>query len=177
MSPKNESPIVHTERIERSILSIRGHRVMLDADLAELYGVTTSRLNEQVTRNKDRFPDDFAFRLTRVEWTNLKSQNAMSSSWGGRRSPPRVFTEQGVAMLSSVLKSGRAVEVNIAIMRTFVRLRAILASNGELARRLAELELKHDKHDRQIRAVFDAIRQLMEGLPVKRIEVKGFGKK
>jgi hypothetical protein len=156
------------ERIEKSILLIRGHKVILDADLAVLYGVNVGRLNEAVKRNRDRFPDDFMFQLSEAEFRNLKvgvvdrnlkSQIAISSSeWGGRRHPPYVFTEQGVAMLSSVLRSKRAVQVNIAIMRTFVRLRQILASNAQLARKLDALE---EKYDAQFKVVFDAIRQLM----------------
>ncbi|TKB91708.1 MAG: ORF6N domain-containing protein [Nitrospira sp.] len=111
-------------RIEQTILLIRGHNVMLDSDLAQLYGVTVGRLNEAIKRNEDRFPGDFMFQLTQAEFEHLKSQIAISSStWGGRRHAPYVFTEQGVAMLSSVLRSKRAIEVNIAIMRTFVRLR------------------------------------------------------
>ena len=118
------SALVPRERIEQTILLVRGHRVMLDIDLAQLYGVTVGRLNEAVKRNADRFPSDFTFQLTKQEFENLKSQIAISSSkWGGRRHAPYAFTEQGVAMLSSVLRSKRTIEVNIAIMRTFVRLR------------------------------------------------------
>ena len=150
--------MVPTERIEGSIFLIRGQKVMLDIDLAKLYGVPTGRFNEAVTRNLKRFPDDFMFRLAKEEWEILKSQIAISSSWGGRRSLPRAFTEQGVAMLSVVLKSDRAVQVNIQIMRTFVRLRQMLASNEELARTLAALERKYDK---RFKVVFDALRELM----------------
>jgi hypothetical protein len=156
------------ERIEQAILLIRGHRVLLDADLALLYGVSVGRLNEAVKRNLHRFPGDFMFQLSESEFhnlraqdgnLNLKSQFAISSSdWGGRRHPPYAFTEQGVAMLSSVLRSKRAVEVNIEIMRTFVRLRQLLATNVELARKLEALEKKYDA---QFKVVFDAIRQLM----------------
>lgn len=151
--------MIPTEHIERAILLMRGHRVMLDSDLAELYGVETKVLVQAVGRNKERFPDDFMFRLTREEFTHLRSQFVTSSSgWGGRRYPPYAFTEQGVAMLSSVLRSTRAVQVNIEIMRAFVRLRLLLASNQELSQRLDELEKRYDK---QFSAVFDAIRQLM----------------
>jgi hypothetical protein len=151
--------IVPTEHIERSILLMRGHRVMLDSDLAELYGVETRVLVQAVGRNKERFPEDFMFRLTREEFNLLRSQIVTSSSgWGGRRSAPYAFTEQGVAMLSSVLRSTRAVQVNIEIMRAFVRLRQLLASDQELSQRLDELEKKYDQ---QFGAVFDAIRQLM----------------
>ena len=130
---------------------------MLDSDLAELYDVPTHRLNEQVKRNEDRFPDDFMFQLSDKEWNTLSSQIA-SSKRGGRRYLPYVFTEQGVAMLSSVLNSKRAVQVNIEIMRTFVRIRKLLLSNKELAQRLDKLEKKYDD---QFKVVFDAIRQLM----------------
>jgi len=145
-------------RIERSIRLIRGDKVILDEDLAELYGVEVKRLNEQVRRNIDRFPADFMFQLTNQEFKDLKSQFATSSQWGGRRIPPYAFSEQGVAMLSSVLHSPRAVQVNIEIMRTFVRLRRLLASHADLAERLEELE---QKYDAQFRVVFDAIRQMM----------------
>jgi hypothetical protein len=151
--------IVPVERIEKRIYFIRGQKVMLDSDLAELYGVTTGALNQAVKRNRDRFPLDFRFELTVEEAEDLKSQSVISSSWGGRRrSSPTAFTEQGVAMLSSVLKSRRAVQVNVEIMRTFVRLREMLASNANLSRKLDELERKYDQ---QFKIVFDAIRQLM----------------
>jgi len=153
------SALVPRERIEQRILVLRGHNVMLDSDLAQLYGVTVGRLNEAVKRNEDRFPSDFTFQLTKPEFEHLKSQIAISSSkWGGRRHPPYAFTEQGVAMLSSVLRSKRAIEVNIAIMRTFVRLREMISSNKALARRLSDLEKKYDG---QFRVVFEAIRELM----------------
>jgi hypothetical protein len=149
--------------IERTIYFMRGQKVMLDADLARLYRVPTFRLNEQVKRNRSRFPRDFMFQLTALEASSLTSQNAISSSsHGGRRHRPYAFTEQGVAMLSSVLKSGRAVQVNIAIMRAFVKLREILATHQELALRLEELEGKFQTHDAQIQEVFDAIRALLE---------------
>jgi len=151
---KNKS-MISIERIERAILLIRGHKVMLGYDLAELYGVTTKRLNEQVRRNLSRFPEDFMFQLAESETHLLRSQFATSKKGrGGRRYQPYVFTEQGVAMLSSVLNSERAIKVNIEIMRAFVRLRQILASNKELAKRLDELEKKYDT---QFKVVFDAI--------------------
>jgi len=149
--------ILPAERIERIIYLIRNQKVMLDLDLADLYGVETKRLNEQVKRNLDRFPDDFMFQLTKDEFNILKSQIA-TSSWGGRRTLPFVFTEQGVAMLSTVLNSKRAVQVNIEIMRTFVRIRKLLLSNKDLAKRLDKMEKKYDD---QFKVVFDAIRQLM----------------
>jgi len=154
----NQNPPVPQRYIEQAILLIRGHRVMLSTDLAALYGVPVHRLNEQVKRNRQRFPEDFMFQLSPDEWSNLKSQSAISS-WGGVRHAPYAFTEQGVAMLSSVLRSPRAVQVNVEIMRTFVRLRRILAENAGLARRLAELEKKYDV---QFKVVFDAIRNLMQ---------------
>ena len=151
--------VIPTERIERFILLVRGHKVLLDRGLADLYGVETRVLVQAVRRNRNRFPDDFMFQLTKEEFADLKSRSVMSSSgWGGRRYPPYAFTERGVAMLSSVLRSQRAVQVNIEIMRAFVRLRQMLASHHELSLRLDELEQKYDE---QFRAVFDAIRQLM----------------
>jgi hypothetical protein len=158
--------------IERRIYIFRERKVMLDRDLAELYGVPTFRLNEQVKRNRKRFPPDFIFRLTSREAKTLTSQIAMSKTGrGGRRTRPYAFTEQGVAMLSSVLTSDRAVQVNIAIMRAFVRLREVLATHRELAQKLAELEKKHRKHDMQIGSIFDALRKLIEApavIPPKR---------
>jgi phage regulator Rha-like protein len=150
--------LVPPERIERSILLIHSHKVMLDADLATLYGVETKQLIQAVKRNIFRFPSDFMFQLNKEEFENLRSHFGASSRWGGRRYPPYAFTEQGVAMLSSVLRSKRAVQVNIEIMRTFVRLRRILASHAGLARKLDALEKKYDA---QFKIVFDAIRQLM----------------
>jgi len=159
--PKARS-VVPLERIERTILLIRGQKVVLDSDLAALYGVTTSRLNEQVKRNADRFPNDFMFRLTPAEWAHLKSQAAISSGHGGRRTRPLAFTEHGAIMAASVLNSGRAVAVSIAVVRAFVRLRQMLASHAELARKLAALERKYDA---QFKVVFDAVRELMEPPP------------
>jgi len=156
------------ERVENRILTIRGHRVMLDADLAELYGVPTKRLNEAVRRNAARFPEDFMFQLTVDEAESLRSQFATSNGRGGRRYIPYGFTELGVAMLSSVLNSERAVQVNIAIMRAFVRLRELAASHKDVLRRLEEME---GRYDRQFKLVFDAIRGLMEPpkIPRRRI--------
>ena len=150
--------LIPRERIERSILLIRGEKVMLDSDLADLYEVSTKAFNQAIRRNLDRFPEDFMFRLTDEEFTNLRSQFVTSRSWGGRRYPPFAFTEQGVAMLSSVLRSKRAVLVNVEIMRAFVRLRKILTTHADLARKLDNLE---QKYDRQFKIVFDAIRALM----------------
>ena len=151
-------PITPAIQIERHILLIRGEKVMLDADLAVLYQVQTRALTQAVKRNSERFPEDFMFQLSKEEFDYLRSQT-VTSSWGGRRYPPYAFTEQGVAMLSSVLRSTRAVQVNVEIMRAFVRLRRMLASNRKLEEQLNALERKYDK---QFRVVFDAIRQLME---------------
>ena len=153
------------ERIEQSILLVRGHKVMLDADLAELYDVETFNLNKAVKRNSERFPSHFMFQLSLQEFRDLKFHFGMSSSWGGRRTPPYAFTEQGVAMLSSVLRSKRAIQVNIAIMDTFVRLREMLATHKGLARKLSTMEKKYDT---QFKVVFDAIHQLMAPSGTKR---------
>ncbi len=158
---KARQSLIPTERIERSILLMRGQKAMLDSDLAELYGVETKVLLQAVKRNIRRFPDDFMFQLTKEEFQILRSQT-VTSSWGGRRHPPYVFTEQGVAMLSSVLRSDRAIDVNVEIMRAFVHLREMLSSHKDLARKLAALEKKYDE---QFQVVFEAIRQLMEPLP------------
>lgn len=147
------------EKVERRIFLIRGHKVMLDSGLAELYGVKTEVLNQAVKRNHERFPEDFMFRLTTQETASLRSQFVISKEGrGGRRYLPYAFTEQGVAMLSGVLNSKRAVQVNITIMRAFVKLRRMLATHKDLARKLEELE---GKYDAQFKAVFDAIRELM----------------
>jgi len=178
--------VIPEERIEAKIYLIRGQKVMLDFDLANLYGVPTGRLNEQVRRNIERFPDDFMFQLTREELnilicqigtSNLISQNAISS-WGGRRSTPYAFTEQGVAMLSSVLHSKRAIQVNIAIMRAFVKLKQVLATHVEVSRKLKELEQRVDSHDSKITQIFDAIKKMVEpeNKPAKRIGFKTEGK-
>ncbi|MBI5598832.1 MAG: ORF6N domain-containing protein [Deltaproteobacteria bacterium] len=149
---------VPVEMIEKKILLIRGHKVMLDSDLAVLYGVTTKRLNEQVRRNLRRFPSDFMFQLTSDEAESLRSQFATSKR-GGRRYLPYVFTEQGVAMLSSVLNSERAIEVNILIMRAFVKLREMLATHKDLAKKLEDMEKKYDE---RFKVVFEAIYELMK---------------
>ena len=151
------------EKIESRIYEIRGQRIMLDRDLAELYGVRTKALKQAVSRNTERFPSDFMFILTYQEFVNLRSQIVTSSSrqWGGTRYKPMAFTEQGVAMLSSVLRSKRAVQVNIEIMRAFVRLRKMLSTHKELARKLKELEDRLEKHDEDIGLIFEAIRELM----------------
>src|SRR4051794_15904393 len=148
---------VPTERIERAILVIRGQRVMLDADLAAIYVVTTKRLNEQFRRNKSRFPPDFAFQLSTVEFQNLRSQFA-TSSWGGRRYTPTAFTEHGTVMLANVLNSATAIAASVELVRAFIRLRELFAAHKDLHLRLDELEAKYDK---QFAVVFDAIRKLM----------------
>jgi len=155
-----EPSLVPMERIERAILVLRGHKVMLDADLAAMYGVETKVLNQAVARNIERFPEDFMFQLTEVEATRLRSQIVTLKTGRGQHGkyPPYTFTEQGVAMLSSVLRSPRAVRVNIEIMRAFVRLRELIATNRDLARRLDQLEKRYDT---QFKVVFDAIRELM----------------
>jgi len=157
--------LIPVETIEKKILLIRDAKVMLDSDLAMLYGVETREIVQAVKRNIGRFPDDFMFQLAVEEFELLKSQSVISKpvGRGGRRYIPYAFTEQGVAMLSSVLNSEKAIKVNIEIMRSFVRLRQMLSSNAELARKLAALEKKYDI---QFKAVFDAIRQLMAP-PVK----------
>ncbi|HKA53771.1 MAG TPA: ORF6N domain-containing protein [Candidatus Binatia bacterium] len=151
--------LLSTGFIERRIYLIRKQKVMLDTDLAELYGVRSIRLREQVKRNRERFPEDFMFRLSNKEVDVMVSQNAIPSRQHLGGSLPYVFTQEGVAMLSSVLRSERAVQVNIAIMRTFVKLREMLATHKDLAEKLEALE---KKYDRQFKVVFDAIRRLME---------------
>ena len=153
--------LIPVESITDKIFMIRGHKVMLDRDLAELYGVETKRLKEQVRRNISRFPEDFMFVLTNQEVRNLRSQIA-TSSWGGTRYIPMAFTEQGVAMLSSVLNSKRAIDVNIAIMRAFVKMREILATNKEFSEKLKIIEEQLAEHDEQFKMVFEAIKQLLK---------------
>ena len=153
-----EETEVALAQVERHIHTVRGQRVMLSVDIAELYGVEPRVLVQAVKRNPERFPSDFMFQLSGEEFSNLKSQSVISS-WGGSRTRPYAFTEQGVAMLSSVLRSERAVQVNIAIMRAFVSLRGLLRQDSDLARRILHLE---EKYDRQFAAVFDAIRQMIE---------------
>ena len=162
---------VPAERIEPRILLVRAQRVMLDADLATLYGVATKALNRAVKRNPGRFPEDFMFQLTKTEAEHLRRQSGTSSAtsprdtrsrWGGRRYLPYVFTEQGVAMLSSVLRSHRAIRANVEIMRAFVRLRSMAWSVAELRRKVDGLEQKYDE---QFKEVFDAIRELMTPPP------------
>jgi len=154
---KSKASIIPIQRIQQCIYLIRGHKVLLDSDLAELYRVETRVLNQAITRHKERFPSDFMFRLTNGEFTNLRSQ-IVTSSWGGRRYPPYAFTEQGVAMLSSVLRSRRAVQVNIAIMRTFVKLRQILATNKALRRKIESMESRYNE---QFKLVFKVLSEMV----------------
>jgi len=161
------SDLLPIESITGKIIILRGMKVMLDRDLAELYGVETKVLKQAVRRNITRFPDDFMFELSKQEVMNLRSQ-FVTSRWGGTRYSPMAFTEQGVAMLSSVLNSERAIMVNIQIMRAFTRLRQMLATNEDLKRKIEEMESKYDE---QFRIVFEAIQQLLatEEKPVKKI--------
>ncbi|MDD4953888.1 MAG: ORF6N domain-containing protein [Candidatus Omnitrophica bacterium] len=153
---------ISVEVVAAKILLVRGKKVMLDKDLAELYGVETKNLNLQVKRNIERFPEDFMFQLTKKEY--LRLQNATSKR-GGRRYLPYVFTQEGVAMLSSVLNSKRAIQVNIAIMRAFVKLRQVLLTHKELAGKLEELERKYQLHEADIQVIFEAIKKLLEPPP------------
>ena len=174
MSP-TQGMLVPSERIAHSILLLRGQKVLLDADLAELYGVETKVLVQAVKRNLERFPDDFMFQLDAEEFAALRSQSVTSNTGrGGRRYAPYAFTEQGVAMLSSVLSSPQAIAVNIEIMRAFVRLREMLAGNKELAAKLGELERKLKGHDQAIAGILDAIRQLMAPPPAPKKRPIGF---
>lgn len=170
-----KADVIPTDWIQKRIYLIRNQKVMIDSDLAELYGVETKILNKAVSRNVDRFPYDFMIQLTDEEWNSLRFHLGTSKTGrGGRRYLPFAFTEQGVAMLSSVLKSKRAVKVNIQIMRAFVMLREILSTHKELAHKLKELELKIESHDEQITAIFEAINQLIVQ-PEKPKRKIGFG--
>jgi hypothetical protein len=161
MMAKNAKPIIPAERIAGSIYVIRGQRVMLSPDLAALYRVETRALVQAVKRNLARFPGDFMFQLTSEEWANLKSQ-VVTSSWGGsRRASPYAFTEHGVAMLSAILRSKRAVDVSLLIIRAFVRFRQMLAGNADLARKVADLERQSTEHGQKIEAIVEAIGALM----------------
>ncbi len=160
--PRRQPPALVPGQLDALIHTVRGQRVMLDSDLAELYGVTTSALNQAVERNVDRFPADFAFVLVREEFANLMSQTVTSSSgYGGRRKLPRVFTEPGVAMLSSVLRSPRAAQVNIEIMRAFVRFRRLFVAPGDFLAQLQELRESAELHDAQIRAISDLLDRML----------------
>lgn len=178
-APMNETLIIPIERIERQIFLIRGRKVMIDAHLAELYGVPTKSLNLAVKRNSVRFPADFMFQLSE-EYERIsvrlrfQIETSKKSNRGGRRYSPYAFTEQGVAMLSSVLRSDPAAQMNIAIMRAFVKLREMISTHKELERKLAELEQKIEKHDARIHVIFEAVRQLMQPTEKPKRQV-GFG--
>lgn len=165
--PRGNEALVPAERIAQSILLLRGQKVLLDTDLAELYGVTTKRFNEQVRRNLERFPGDFMFQLTQAEWESLRSQFATLKTGRGqhRKYLPYAFTEHGAIMAATILNSPRATEVSVYVVRAFVQLRDLLAGNKELAAKLAELETrierKLDSHDQAIAGLIDAIRELM----------------
>lgn len=166
--------ILKEDKIITQVKLIRGFRVILDSDLAIIYGVSTSRLNEQVKRNIKRFPEDFIFELTPEEWENLKSQNA-TSSWGGRRKSPKVFTEHGAIMAASILNSDIAIDASIYVVRAFVRLREFILHNSELAQKLKELDNKTDKRfeeqDRKLQLVFETFKEVLiqEEKPKKKI--------
>jgi len=159
------------EQVENAIHLIRGERVMLDSALADIYGVATKRLNEQLRRNAQRFPSDFAFQLTREELTNLRSQIATSSLHGGKRKLPWTFTEHGAIMLASVLNSETAIEASVRVVRAFVRLRELISANAALAAKFSQLERRLDTNDAQIAQLFAAIRQLLAPAPAKKREI------
>mgnify|MGYP001041973124 CR=1 FL=1 len=175
---KKDTSLVLVDQVQSKILFMRGEKVILDSDLAALYGVSTGRLNEQVKRNKERFPPDFMFRLSQKEFNDLKSQFATSSSgWGGRRKLPYAFTEHGAIMAASVLNSERAVQASIYVVRAFVKLRQILAPYKELMSKLEQLEKKLKTHDKQIIAIVEAIKLLMPPPDEKPKKPFGFHKK
>jgi len=158
-----KTSVIPIERIAERILLIRGRKVMVDSDLADLYGVATNRLNEQVKRNINRFPSDFMFQLDKAEFSNLKSQIATSSStWGGRRKLPYAFTEHGAVMAASVLNSKRAVEVSIYVVRAFIKLRQLLATHKDLAQKLQQFENKLQRHDKQIAVLYQLMSPIDE---------------
>jgi hypothetical protein len=166
MAKKNRLVPVSSDQIEQRIHLVRGQRVMLDSDLAEVYETTTMALNQAVKRNKKRFPEDFAFQITQQEFMDLISQSVIAKPGrGGRRSPPWVFTEHGVTMLASVLHSRIAVQVSVEIVRVFVRLRRLLATPGELASQLQKLAETVQLHDEQIKVITDVLRKLMQPPP------------
>ena len=177
MSSKQESKqtVVPLEIIQSRIYFVRGRKIMFDSDLAKLYGVLTSQLTRQVRRNIERFPEDFMIELTQEELHNLMCQFG-TSSWGGTRKLPLAFTEQGIAMLSGVLHSPRAIHVNIQIMRTFTKLREIMLSHKDLARKIEDLERKYTEHDKKFLLVFEAIKRLLQDKeePLKPKEPFGF---
>ena len=165
------TPTRKVDNVEGAIYLIRGQRVMLDSDLAAIYGVTTKRLNEQLRRNRRRFPQDFAFQLTTEEFRNLRPQFATSKGRGGRRYFPWVFTEHGAIMLASVLNSDIAVQASVRVVRAFVRLREMVAANAQLAAKLEELERRLDSHDEAIVDLFAALKRLLEPEPKPKREI------
>lgn len=172
----SETAIILAKRVSSKILVLRNQKIILDTDLADLYGVSVKRLNEQVKRNPQRFPPDFLFTLTQPEHENLKSQNATSSSsHGGRRYLPHAFTEHGAIMAASVLNSKRAIEMSIFVVRAFVQMRQAVAMNQHIVSKLAELEARLDTHDGEIQGLVEAIRELVEPLPAnnRRIGFEG----
>jgi phage regulator Rha-like protein len=165
MNMKNTALIL-AKKVDSAILFLRGQKVILDVDLAKLYGVSVKRLNEQVKRNTRRFPSDFLFRLSRIEYANLRSQIATSSSdHGGRRYLPHAFTEHGAIMAATVLNSKRAIEMSLFVVRAFVRMREASAANRQIVAKLAELERRLERHDGDIQQLIEAIRELMEPEP------------
>ena len=161
----NKTAIVLAKRVGENILVLRNQRVILDRDLAELYGVPVRQLNQQVKRNSDRFPADFLFALTSAEYRNLRSQNVISSSHGGRRYLPNAFTEHGAIMAASVLNSKRAVEMSIFVVRAFVKMREAMVVNQRVEAKLSEFETRLDSHDVELQDLIEAIRELMAPLP------------
>jgi phage regulator Rha-like protein len=162
----NKAALVLAKKVDSKILVLRDQKVILDAELAALYGVSVKRLNEQIKRNAKRFPADFLFRLSPAEYQNLRSQNATSSSsHGGRRYLPHAFTEHGAIMAATVLNSKRAIEMSIFVVRAFVRMRQALAANQQIVTKLSEIERRLEGHDVEIQELVDAIRELMAPLP------------
>jgi phage regulator Rha-like protein len=167
MLPLNNQDLIVQERITKSIYIIRNHKVMMDSELADMYGVETRVLNQAVKRNIERFPADFMFQVTQEEWENLISQFEITS-WGGRRIPPYMFTEQGVAMLSSVLNSPTAIQVNISIMRAFVKMRQWAANYEDLAKKIDELNQNQSEHNERIRNIYQIIDELLRPATIER---------
>jgi hypothetical protein len=163
----NTNDLIIQERIAKAIYLIRDQKVMIDSELAEMYGVETKVLNQAVKRNLDRFPKDFMFQLSEYEWQNLKSQ-FVTSSWGGRRTPPYMFTEQGVAMISSVINSPTAIQVNISIMRVFVKMRQWAANYDELVKKINELNANQSEHNEHIRNIYQIIEELVRPVLTER---------
>jgi hypothetical protein len=168
----NKTAILLAKRVASKILILRNQKIILDADLSELYGVPVKRLNEQLKRNPRRFPPDFLFTLTRGEYKNLRSQNATSSSaHGGRRYLPHAFTEHGAIMAATILNSRRAIEMSIFVVRAFVQMRQVLVVNQHVVSKLSELEARLDSHDSEIQDVVDAIRELLTPLPANKSRI------